>query len=303
MYYIDRQKGEYEMKVTPIIKTKNNKPKSNAKPNIDSSVQNFANNDTCIKCRCKDENDIKKLNEIIHKFNSTQVDINKRALIQCGRQYINNCLYIALTIMSVDNDPTISSSEFESYNSYLYNAFSSAKIDFTFADFETCIKNTADVMSFTEDENDEKIFVIDRHLMPRHVFDYMCQYIIPGVDKDHIAAIRIPYNQITVTSDCKWNMVENNHENEKIDKPSTNMNEDTIKINVCIFNVRNSQLFDTLVRKLSDVCIKRIIAEYEEDENNNYFRTIHLELYNNEYTKLFTTSCENLGSIQPINEV
>lgn len=280
------------MKVKPVIKRNN--PDVNTESS-DKKINVAVSYDTCLRCVCKSIEDIIKVNDIIHKFNHTQVDMKKHALIQVGRQHRDGVTVIYITVMATDDNIE---EDFEKYNDFLYNELSSAKIEFQFVNFENISKNVADIASYTED-NDSKMLVIDRNTINNdEVFDIMCKYILTGADCQYIRAIRIPYNEIVVTTDCKWKMADNyNKENIKESKTeeaegNTSKN---VQVNISIFDKRNSILFDVLVKKTN--CIKKVIADYAEKNDDNFFRTVHMIIENNTNGLLFCKIASNFGIV------
>lgn len=286
------------MKVRPVIKK--NEPITNPEVSNPTINHMIPNDDTCIRCVCKSIEDIIKVNDIIHKFNHTQVDIGKQALIQVGRQYRDGVTVIYITIMASDDNNV--EEKFAEYNDFLYNELSSAKIEFQFVDFERITKNVADVVSYTED-NDFKMLVIDRNTINNdEVFDHMCKYILPGIDTNHIKSIRIPYNEIVVTADCKWELTDDNGNNlykkEEPEKEDINKNGYSIglvQINISIFTKECNNLFNILVKHIGDRCIRKVIADYTEENDGHFFRTIHLLITDDIIGRTFYTTACNFG--------
>ena len=280
------------MKVKPVIKRNNpdvNTESSDKKTNMAVSY------DTCLRCVCKSIEDIIKVNDIIHKFNHTQVDMKKHALIQVGRQHRDGVTVIYITVMATDDNIE---EDFDKYNDFLHNELSSAKIEFQFVNFENISKNVADIASYTEDNN-SKMLVIDRNTINNdEVFDTMCKYILTGADCQYIRAIRIPYNEIVVTTDCKWKMADNG-DKECTEMPKTegetNTSEKLAQVNISIFDKRSSNLFDILVKHTE--CIRKTIADYTEENGTDFFRTVHMLITNNTNGILFCKTASNFGIV------
>lgn len=293
------------MKVRPTIK-KNKETTNPIISNITTDpVVSVPNIDTCLRCVCKSTEDIIKVNNIIHKFNHTQVDMGKQALIQVGRQHRDGVTVIYITVMASDDNDM--EEKFAEYNAFLYQELSSAKIDFQFVDFERFIKNVADVVSYTED-NDSKMLVIDRYTInDDNVFDTMCKYILPGIDCQHVKAIRIPYNEIVVTADCKWKMVDTDDDNKIYQKkPETEdikavSSEKLVQMNISIFNKNHNNLFEILVKRIGDLCIRKIIADYTEENDGEFFRTIHMLITDDAAGRSFYSTACNFGIATYIN--
>lgn len=281
------------MKVRPVIK----KDKININPEESNHVANHVvpNIDTCLRCVCKSADDIIKVNNIIHKFNHTQVDMGKQALIQVGRQHRDGVTVIYITVMASDDNNV--EEKFTEYNAFLYNELSSAKIEFQFVNFENIAKNVADIVSYTED-NDSKMLVIDRYTINNDdVFDSMCKYIIPGIECQHIRAIRIPYNEIVVTADCKWKMIDNKEyvKESKEEDAKSKTSEKLVQMNISIFDRNCNDLFNSLVRCMESRCIRKTIADYTEENGADFFRTVHMLITDDAAGRSFYSTACNLG--------
>lgn len=258
------------------------------------------NIDTCIRCVCATFEDIIKLNEIIDKFNHTKVNKDRQALIQVARIMENNNFIIYLTIMAADESDN--KEDFIDFNLWLYNNLSSAKIDFAFVNFDIIPKNVADIMSYTEDKDDNKLLVFDRFTMGKDVFDNICRYIVPNVNVDHIAAIRIPYSEVVVTADCKWNTISNESEVVYKKEECTENNKEYATMTISIFTKEYSKMFDILVKNLRDRCIIETLVDYEDNADDGYyFRTVSIKITTDIIGRSFFTTCANFGVVNYIN--